>query len=104
MDLIRKSNVLNGNVTVKGHIIDAHAIPWMKKCKRLNIPLSKIIEQFVELNHQMGKRIDEQSKRIVCATTMANSMAKRKALEYHSAVNNRIKLVHNDASKETYKK
>ena len=76
----------------------------LTKCKQLNTPLSKIIEQFVELNHQMGKRIDEQSKRIVCATTMANSMAKRKALEYHSAVRKRIKLVHDDASRGTYEK
>ena len=104
MHLVRNSVVLKGNVTVKGHIIDAHAIPWMRKCKELNLPLSKIIEQFVELNHQMGKQIDEQSKRIVSAEIMANSMAKRKALEYHCEVNARITLVHEDASRGEYKK
>ena len=87
MKLVRKSNVLKGNITVKGHIIDAHSIDCMKKCKQLNIPFSKILEQFVELNHQTGKRLDEQCKRIPNAVTMANCMCKKKALNYNAEIN-----------------
>ena len=91
MDLFQESDVLKGNITVKGHIIDAHSIWFMKKCKELNIPFSKIIEQFVELNHQTGKRLDEQTKRIPHAEIMANSMCKKKALDYNAEINKQIK-------------
>ena len=76
----------------------------MRKCIESDRPLSKIIEQFVKLNHQMGKQIDEQCKRIVSAEIMANSMAKRKALDYHCKINKRIKLVHDAEKRGEYEK
>mmetsp|Transcript_33308 Transcript_33308/g.56660 ORF Transcript_33308/g.56660 Transcript_33308/m.56660 type:complete len:226 (-) Transcript_33308:59-736(-) len=66
--------------------------------------LRLILEQFVERNHQDGKRLDEQSKRIVGAETMANTMAKRKALHVHGLVNKRISYVHDDTRRGKYKK
>ena len=104
MSLFRKTGLLGGNITVKGHIIDDHAINWMRKCKDLGVPLRLIIEQFVELNHQIGSRIDEQTKRIVSADTMANKHCKRKALDTHDLVSKRIKFVHEKASRGEYKK
>ena len=104
MELVRKSDVLKGNITVKGHIIDVHSIGCMKKCKQLNIPFSKILEQFVELNHQTGKRLDEQSKRITNAVTMANSMCKKKALDYNAEINKQITRVHEDGQRGKYNK
>ena len=91
MDLFRKSNVLKGNITVKGHIIVAHSTWFMKKCKQLNVPFSKIIEQFVGLNQQTGKRLDEQTKRIPHAEIMASSMCKKKALDYNAEINKQKK-------------
>ena len=52
----------------------------------------------------MGKRLDEQCKRIVSAEIMANSMAKRKALDYHCKINKRIKLVHDAEKRGEYEK
>ena len=69
---------MKGNITVKWHIIDTHSIWFMKICKELNVPISKIIKQFVELNHQTGKILDNQCKRIPNAVFMANSMAKKR--------------------------
>ena len=37
VDLFRKSNLLKGNITVKGPIIDAQSIWFMKKCRQLNV-------------------------------------------------------------------
>ena len=68
------------------------------------VPFSKIIEQFVELNHQTGKRLDEQTKRIPNAETMANSMCKKKALDYNAEINKRIKMIHEHNARGKYKK
>ena len=70
-----------------GHIIDARSIWFMEKCKQLNIPFSRIIEQFVELNHQTRKWLDKQTRRISHAEIMANSMCKNKALDYNAEIN-----------------
>ena len=63
-----------------------------------------IIEKFVKLNHQPGKRLDEQVKRIVSAGIMANTMSKRKALETNNLVRKRIKFVHKKTAKGEYNK
>ena len=68
------------------------------------MPLQLIIEQFIELNHQTGNRLDEQVKRIVVAKTMANTMCKRKAQETNNLVRKRIKYVHKKTAKGGYTK
>ena len=102
--LIRNLGILNGNLTVKGHIIEDHAIGWMQTCRAWGLPLRLIIEQSVELNHQTGKRLDKQGKRFAVAKTMANTMCKRKALETNNLVRKRIKYVHKKTTKGGYKK
>jgi hypothetical protein len=104
MDFFRGSDMLKGNITVKGHVIDAHSIWFMKKCKQLNIPFAKIIEQFVELNHQTGKRLDELTKRIPHAEVMANTMCKRKSLQYNAEINKQIRLVSQNGMRGKYNK
>ena len=95
---------MNGNLTTEGHIIEAHAIEWMQKCRAWQLPSQLIIEQFVELNYQTGTRLGEQVKRIVVAKTMANTVCKRKALETNNLVRKRIKYVHKKTAKGGYKK
>jgi hypothetical protein len=102
--LIRNLGILNGNLTVKGHIIEDHAIGWMQTCRAWELPLRLIIEQSVELNHQTGKRLDKQGKRFAVAKTMANTMCKRKALETNNLVRKWIKFVHKKTVKGEYKK
>ena len=99
MDLIRTSNILKGNVTVKGHLIEDHAIPRMVWCKEHGVPFHLIIKQFVELNHQIGKRIDKQTKRIVRTKVMANKHCKRKALDTPDLVSKRIKHVRKETTR-----
>ena len=83
--------MLKCNITFKRHIIDAHSTWFMKKCKQLSIPFSEIIEQYFELNHQTGERLDEQTKRIPHAEIMASSMCKKKALDYNAEINKQKK-------------
>ena len=95
---------MNKKLTVKGHIIDRHAIECMTYYAELGLPFRNILEQFIERNHQEGKRLDQQSKRIVSAATMAETMAKRKALQYHELVMQQIKRVHEHTARGEYKK
>ena len=76
----------------------------MKNCKRLGLPLRKIIEQFVERNHQISRRLDEQTKRIQSSDHMANKHCKRKALEAHCLVEKQIKLVREGTTKNQPKR
>ena len=100
MNLIRTSNILKGNITAKGHLIEDHAIPRMVWCKEQGVPFRLIIKLFVELNHQIGKRIDEQTKRIVCPKVMTNKHCKRKALDTHDLVSKTITHVRKETSRK----
>ena len=104
MSLTRKSDILKGNITVKGHLIESHSIFWMKKFKRLGLPLRKIIKQCVEQNHQIGRRLDEQTKRMQSSDLMANKYCKRKALEAHGLVEKQIMLVREGTTKNQPKR
>ena len=98
MELFRKSDVLKCNLTVKEHIIHAHSIWFMKTYRQLNTPFLVIIEQFVELNHQIGKRLDDQTKIIPHAEIMAKVMYKKKALDYNTEINKQRKKVREDGA------
>ena len=76
----------------------------MKKFKRLGLPLRKIIKQCVEQNHQIGRRLDEQTKRMQSSDLMANKYCKRKALEAHGLVEKQIMLVREGTTKNQPKR
>ena len=83
-------------VTPKAHCIEDHSVDLFIRHMENGLPL--MIEQFVERNHQDGRRLDEQCKRIVCPIKRARTHARRKALDGLASINRRIKEV-NDATK-----
>ena len=80
------------SVPPKAHILEDHAVEQYILHLENGLPL--VVEQFVERNHQDGKRHDEQSKRIKDPQLRANNHARRKCLDNLGAIKRRQKLVH----------
>lgn len=93
----RKVNTL---LTPKSHTMHLHGA-WQYSLHK-NLPL--IIEEFVERNHQDGKHVDNQTKRIPDAKVRGKSAAKRRGLDILAPVEKRIKLVHASTARGPYKK
>ena len=85
----------------KAHIIDDHAIEQF--VRHFENGLYLVIEQFVEQNHQNGRRLDDQCKRVPDQQTRANTHCKRKALDGLAAIRKRQKEVHEDTAREKNK-
>jgi len=89
-------------VPPKAHIMEDHAVEQFQR--HFENGLYLVIEQFVEQNHQNGRRLDDQCKRVPDHQTRANTHCKRKALDGLAVVQKRIKVVHDFWSRGTYAK
>ena len=89
-------------LTPKTHTTEDHLI-WQL---RLHDHYPLLVEQFVELNHQIGSKLDSQTKRIVDVNTRANCMARNRTWDSHKDVQVQIRRVHEDprTKRGNYKK
>ena len=87
-------------VTPKAHALEDHMIDQYITHLENGLPL--VIEQFVERNHQDGKRHDEQVKRIKDPQIRADNMAKRKYLDDLAVIKIRQKAVRKSKSRVSY--
>ena len=83
------------------HCIEDHSVDLFICNMENGLPL--MIEQFVERNHQDGRRLDDQCKRIVCPIKRARTHARRKALDGLASINRRIKEVNDATKRGSYK-
>jgi hypothetical protein len=83
-------------ITPKAHFIEDHA--FYQFCY-FPFPLFYLIEEFVEVNHQIGHRKEEIVKRIKNDDTRAQAKAKQGCISQHSGVQNTIKAVHASVAK-----
>ena len=90
--IFKASTITGDKLTVKLHVLKDHGAQCLKNHIVAGLPLHLSIEQFVERNHQEGKKLDEQMKRIVSSDTMTNKMAKVKALDSNGASTHGCKL------------
>ena len=102
--IYRECTITGDRLTVKLHVLNDHGAQCLRNHIVAGLPLHLAIEQFVERNHQEGKKLDQQVKRIVSAETMANKMAKVKALDSMAAIRARIQYVDAFAARGEYKK
>ena len=89
-------------LTPKAHTTEDHLI-WQL---RLHDHYPLLVEQFVELNHQIGSKLDSQTKHIVDVNTRANCMARNRTWDSHEDVQVQIRRVHEDprTKRGNYKK
>lgn len=80
------------SVQPKALILEDHAVEQYILHFENGLPL--VVEQFVERNHQDGKRHCEQSKRIQDTQIWDNNHVRRKWLDNLGAIKKRQKLVH----------
>ena len=78
------------SITPKVHIVEDHLAE-----QYANIPggIAYLLEDFVEHNHQIVHRQDEQMKRIVDEQTRAECKAKRKHIDHNPKVQQQIQSV-----------
>jgi len=87
----------------KGHTTEDHAIDqYVQRMDDGGLPV--VIEQFVEKNHQIGGRLDNQTKRLPSAVVRADTMAKRKGLDDIAGIRKRQKVVKEATARGKYKK
>ena len=97
---MEKHRDLGLSVTQKAHLAEDHAV---EQCEYLApIPISFLIEESVEQNHQIGFKHEEQVKRIKDADTRAQSKAKRIWISRNVAVQKKIAEVNEFRSRGKY--
>ena len=86
----------------KAHIIEDHAVEQF--VRHLQNGLWLVIEQFVERNHQEGRILDDQCKRVPILQQRAETHCKRKGLNGLASIRKRQKVVQSATAKGKYKK
>eukprot|EP00956_Cyclotella_meneghiniana_P020018 scaffold34890_cov54-Cyclotella_meneghiniana.AAC.2 len=98
---LEKHRDLGLSVTQKCHLVEDHA---REQCEYLKpIPISALIEESVEQNHQIGFKHEEQVKRIKDESKRAYSKAKRICISRNVAVQKKIAEVNEIRKRGTYK-
>ena len=84
------------SITPKVHIVEDHLAE-----QYANIPggIAHLLEDFVEHNHQIAHRQDEQTKRIVDEQTRADCKAKQKHIDHNPKVQQQIRSVNQKISR-----
>jgi hypothetical protein len=88
-------------ITPKTHLIEDHA--FHQFCS-FPFPLFYLIEEFVEVNHQIGHRKEETVKRIKSDEVRAKSKAMQGCISNDSGVQSAIKEIHASVARGPYKK
>lgn len=90
------------NLTPKAHIGEDHAA---RSFRELPSGLFRLlIEQWVEHNHQIGSRIENQYQGVVGLQEQFNGIASREHMAGNSEIRNRIKDVHDHNARGPYQK
>ena len=93
---------LLGNKTPKVHVAEDHAV---KQFQRLPRGFTRFtVEQWVEVNHQEGKKNEEQFSRVVNLEDRANFSAANRHKAMNGEIKNHIKNVREDKKRGKYNK
>ena len=99
---VKKLREVLGNVTPKTHVSETHA----PKCF-LEMPsglFRLLIEQWLERNHQDGKKLEAQHQHMSNVQQRAESIGKREHQKHHPLIEDRIKAVHAKGARGNYAK
>ena len=88
------------NGTPKGHITEIHAPQYFRDMP--NGLFHLLIEQWVERNHQDGKKIEAHRKHISNLGKKMNSIAQRKHTIKHPEIQDRISRLFTDTNEGKY--
>lgn len=99
-EAIAKHRQVGLSVTPKAHLMEDHVV---KQFWDLPFPFFYFIEEFVERNHQEGKKNDETVKRVKNADSRATAKAKRIWVARDQRVRRYIRAVAEDGKRGAYK-